>query len=100
MRRTRYTAGLLLALGTSLALASESDPSRPASPGVSPASVSEEGEGFGYFGKLGPPFWGKLDPAWGACLNGKSQAPDDLGRNLVHSRRFDDLNIDYGPTTG
>src|SRR4051794_7092629 len=100
MRRTRYTSGLLLALGTSVALASESDSSRPPSPAVSPASPSEEGEGFGYFGKVGPRFWGRLDPAWGTCSNGKIQAPVDLGRSLVHARRFHDLDIDYQPTTG
>jgi carbonic anhydrase len=91
---------MLLALGTSLALASESDSSRPTSPAVSLSSPSEEAEGFGYFGKLAPPFWGRLNPAWGACSNGQIQAPVDLGRNLVHSRRFDDLNIDYEPITG
>src|SRR5687768_334893 len=64
MRRTPGTTGILLALGTSL------------TPGctehnAAPTSLSSEHVGFahappqsfGYFGDIGPAFWGALDPA-------------------------------------
>ena len=102
MRRTRRTNGMLWALGTTLALGcTERDASSPTSPsgeGVAFAHVPVQG--FGYFGELGPTFWGTLDPAWATCSNGKVQAPVDLRRNLVRSRHFRDLDLEYGPTTG
>jgi len=33
---------------------------------------------WGYDGKLGPPTWGTLDPAWRTCATGKAQSPIDI----------------------
>lgn len=52
---------------------------------------------FGYFGELGPAFWGELDPAWEACSTGEIQSPV----NLKHGNKsFQRLPISYGDSTG
>jgi carbonic anhydrase len=33
---------------------------------------------WGYDGKLGPPAWGTLDPAWKVCQTGTAQSPIDI----------------------
>ncbi len=54
---------------------------------------------FGYFGDIGPAFWGGLSPDWAACT-GESQSPIDFGRLTLLSRRMRRLPVSYGPTTG
>jgi carbonic anhydrase len=52
-----------------LAVVSKNTESRPGEP----AALH-----WGYQGKVGPPMWGTLDPAWGTCNTGKSQSPIDI----------------------
>jgi len=33
---------------------------------------------WGYDGKIGPPAWGSLDPAWTTCQSGTAQSPIDI----------------------
>ena len=102
MRRAQSTTGIIMALGASLAMGcTESDSAAPTS--VSSENIAlahAPAQTFGYFGRKGPAFWGGLDPAWSACEDGQVQAPVDLGRNTLQSRRHPKLNIDYGHTTG
>ena len=102
MSGTRLTTSSVLAVVASLVVgcraadsATLTSPSRERV-NVAPATSQE----FGYFGESGPSFWGGLDPAWGACASGHSQAPVDLRGNLVRSRNHDNkLSFDYGSST-
>jgi carbonic anhydrase len=42
------------------------------------AAAQHEGPHFEYVGKNGPVNWGKLDPAFHACSDGKQQSPIDI----------------------
>ena len=100
----RLKVGTLLAFAASLALGCrERSSDTPTS--LSDAHTGLEfahapAGGFGYLGEIGPAFWGSLDPAWGACADGEVQSPVDLNRNLVRSRRYHELDADYGSSTG
>jgi|SRR6185503_4624787 carbonic anhydrase len=102
MPGTRLTTCSVLALVTSLLVGCS------AADSATLTSLSRErvdlahaaSQEFGYFGGTGPSFWGGLDPAWGACASGHSQAPVDLGGNLVRSRSHDTkLTFAYGSST-
>jgi carbonic anhydrase len=55
------------------------------------------GQTFGYFGELGPAFWGELAPAWQTCGSGEIQSPV----NFKHGNKpFHRLPISYGETDG
>ena len=58
------------------------------------------GQTFGYFGSIGPAFWGELDAAWATCGNGDEQSPVDIGPITRVSRRVRQLSVDYGATAG
>jgi carbonic anhydrase len=58
---------------------------------------------FGYFGEVGPTFWGELSPAWETCGSGEIQSPvnfkhDDKFKHGGNS--FHWLPINYGETEG
>jgi carbonic anhydrase len=98
MHRAVGTTGIILALGTGLALkCTEHDSGLASGEGVSSAHAPSPS--FLYFGRTGPAFWGGLDPAWGACANGRVQSPVDFGRKSIGSER-PNLSIDYGRTGG
>ena len=61
-----------------------------------PAAAAE----FGYFGDLGPGFWGQLDPAWELCATGERQSPVDFVRLAARPNRYPRLPVTYGETTG
>lgn len=62
-----------------------------AAPGLAAAAT------FGYFGELGPAFWGELDTAWQTCGTGEIQSPV----NFEHANKpFHRLPISYGETEG
>jgi carbonic anhydrase len=44
-------------------------------PGI---AVAQQGAEWGYEGKTGPLNWGRLDPAYKACSQGKEQSPIDI----------------------
>ena len=46
--------------------------------GGSVAAVAQHGADWSYEGKTGPLNWGKLDPAYKACSQGKEQSPIDI----------------------
>jgi carbonic anhydrase len=51
---------------------------------------------FGYFGDIGPAYWGELSEDWETCGNGEMQSPVDFRQVTPHHR----LAIDYGRSTG
>jgi len=53
-------------------------------------------EAFGYFGKIGPRYWGELSPEWETCGKGATQSPVDF-RHFSSQRKF---SIHYGSTKG
>jgi carbonic anhydrase len=77
--KCKIGVGVLVAFGTI------------AAPGLARAQT------FGYFGELGPDFWGDLDPAWAACGSGEIQSPVNFQRG---NRPFHRLAINYGETDG
>jgi carbonic anhydrase len=60
---------------------------------VSPAAQTE----FKYFGPEGPAFWGRLDPAWTACGQGRMQSPVDFRKPRL---RHQAVRIEYGRSAG
>jgi carbonic anhydrase len=108
MRAPRLTVAILLVFGTGISLGCGQQTSAPTSLSDNGPRLSAHGVPFthasagtfAYFGDNGPAFWGSLDPAWGACANGRIQSPVDLSRDLIESRSQEKLNIEYGPTTG
>jgi carbonic anhydrase len=62
---------------------------------VSSSALAQE---FGYFGEIGPAFWGELSPAWETCGSGDIQSPVKLtpGKDLSSKK----LQITYGVTAG
>jgi len=44
---------------------------------------AQQGAQWGYEGKLGPLNWGKLDPAYRTCSDGKAQSPIDIRARAV-----------------
>jgi carbonic anhydrase len=51
---------------------------------------------FGYFGDIGPAYWGELSEDWETCGNGEMQSPVDFRQADLHHG----LAIDYGRSTG
>jgi carbonic anhydrase len=54
---------------------------------------------FGYFGDVGPAFWGELSPDWATCGTGEIQSPVNFTKLADHpapARRF---SIDYDANT-
>jgi carbonic anhydrase len=45
---------------------------------VASASAQQQGANWAYEGKEGPLNWGRLDPAYRACADGKEQSPIDI----------------------
>lgn len=60
----------------------------------------QTGAAWDYEGKLGPLHWGKLDPAYRACGNGKEQSPIDI-RGAHLDRKLQPIEFHYlaGPMT-
>lgn len=56
------------------------------------------GQSFGYFGEIGPEFWGELSPDWATCGSGEIQSPVTLSHGQHGTSKK--LSIDYGPSTG
>jgi len=46
--------------------------------GIVPAVAQQSGANWSYEGKAGPLNWGRLDPAYKACSEGKEQSPIDI----------------------
>lgn len=46
--------------------------------GMSASVLAQQGADWSYEGKKGPLNWGKLEPAYRACSNGKEQSPIDI----------------------
>ena len=61
-------------------------------PGAASAQV------FGYFGDIGPTFWGELSPAWTTCSTGDIQSPVDF--RAPYPQRLQRLDTDYGSSSG
>jgi carbonic anhydrase len=56
---------------------------------------------FGYFGDIGPAFWGGLSPDWTACGAGTMQSPVDFMRLVPHRSPWRKISLNYDPhTTG
>lgn len=64
-RRVRQGIGLAFCAGLSMAAAAA-------------FAQQQAGAPWDYEGKLGPLHWGKLDPAYRACADGKEQSPIDI----------------------
>jgi hypothetical protein len=43
-----------------------------------PAGADEHGHHWGYAGEEGPTYWGRLNPEYAACMNGKAQSPVNI----------------------
>jgi carbonic anhydrase len=52
---------------------------------------------FTYFGSNGPAAWGRLDPAWTACGQGRMQSPVDFRKPRV---RHESLRVEYERSAG
>lgn len=50
---------------------------------------------WSYEGKTGPAAWGKLDPAWNLCVDGKEQSPIDIE---PHASKATPIAFHYKPT--
>lgn len=46
--------------------------------GLATLSAAQTTANWNYFGKTGPLGWGRLDPAYKACSNGREQSPIDI----------------------
>ena len=68
--RTPAIAALLLGLST---LAAAQNSAHTAQPATAPQTAP-----WSYTGRTGPLFWGKLDPAYRACSQGREQSPVDI----------------------
>lgn len=56
------------------------------------------GLNFTYSGSTGPNMWGRLDPKFWSCSNGKSQSPVDILRqNVVVTKILKPLDREYTP---
>ncbi len=62
--------------------------------------LAQSGANWTYEGKTGPLVWGKLDPAYQACLKGHEQSPLDI-RGARLSKNLQPLEFHYiaGPVT-
>jgi carbonic anhydrase len=63
--------------------------------GILVAPSDGAAQSFGYFGNLGPGFWGQLSPAWGTCATGHVQSPVDFTKLADHPAPTRMLSIDY-----
>ena len=63
---------------------------------VAPTGVSAQT--FGYFGDIGPAFWGALSPEWTACGTGEIQSPVDLAK-APQQPRWQKIEIAYDAVT-
>ena len=52
---------------------------------------------WGYDGKVGPPMWGTLDPAWQTCQTGTAQSPIDIEPKAGTASP---ITFRYKPTAG
>ena len=56
---------------------------------------------FTYFGSEGPALWGRLDPAWKACGQGREQSPIDFGKHtLTTALHHKPITVAYHRSTG
>src|SRR5581483_12147678 len=58
------------------------------------AGAQQEGPHWDYVGKYGPVNWGKLDPAWRACSEGKEQSPIDI-RGAHLNKKLQPIEFHY-----
>jgi carbonic anhydrase len=67
---------------------------------TSSASAAATTTNWGYIGKQGPEYWGKLSPEFQLCYTGKRQTPIDLQFASVKSadKNQDALAINYQPS--
>jgi carbonic anhydrase len=54
---------------------------------------------FGYFGDIGPAFWGDLSPDWATCRTGEIQSPVNITKLAAHPASPRKLSIDYDANT-
>jgi len=64
-----------------------------------PALSQNSSEDWGYFGAVGPEFWGKLRPEWKVCAEGKRQSPIDFVEGKPITVNLDPVKFDYRPTS-
>lgn len=68
--------------------------------GVASSAAAQSGAAWGYSGKTGPLNWGKLDPAYKACSQGKGQSPIDIhGAHLNRGLQPIEFHYIGGPVT-
>ncbi len=65
-------------------------------PGAPEQVVEEPIPEFGYEGAEGPSNWGRLDPEWALCADGKEQSPIDLAG--AEDGSVDPIELDYSAT--
>ncbi|MFC1481862.1 carbonic anhydrase [Candidatus Neomarinimicrobiota bacterium] len=69
--------------------------------GVSTAMASDDmkdGAEWSYEGNSGPEYWGDLDPAYIACIEGHAQSPVDIVETVKSAK--DDLKVNYAVGNG
>jgi carbonic anhydrase len=68
--------------------------------GFASLSAAQTATNWNYYGKTGPLGWGKLDPAFQACSNGKEQSPMDI-RGVHLNKELKPIEFHYlaGPET-
>jgi len=64
------------------------------------AAAQQNAPNWSYQGKTGPFNWGKMDPAWRACSQGKEQSPIDI-RGAHLNKNLQPIEFHYlaGPVT-
>jgi carbonic anhydrase len=62
--------------------------------GASTAMMAQQGADWGFEGKKGPLNWGKLDPAYRACSEGKEQSPIDI-RGAHKNKQLQPIEFHY-----
>ena len=68
--------------------------------GLAVSAAAQSTAPWSYQGKTGPVFWGKLDPAYQACVRGQQQSPVDL-RGAKLNKALQPIEFHYiaGPVT-
>jgi len=68
-------------------------------PAQQPVLFPGSAEDWGYFGAIGPEFWGKLRPEWNLCAEGKRQSPIDFMAAKPVTVDLDPVKFDYRPAS-
>lgn len=64
------------------------------------SATTTRAQEFGYFGDIGPAFWGGLSPEWTTCGTGEKQSPITFGPLTLLADQSRRLPVNYGQTTG